>query len=199
MKKRRKKIESVVNGIRSKERVKNSGEVMTPLNIVWNMISLIPDEDWKNPNFPVLEPSCGNGNFVLYIIAKKISMGLSPLTACVTTFAVDICEDNINDTRQRIMNFLKQEKMMFCNGNYINFHKPVPKTLEKCNYILHYNIFQVEDTLEPAVINMLSNMPYYNKYKGMRKVNILDDNVRKHFENLIDKEDSCEQNLCLHI
>ena len=56
--------------IKSKERVNKVGEVFTPMILVDEMIKRLPNEVWqKNKEF--LEPSCGNGNFLVAILKKK--------------------------------------------------------------------------------------------------------------------------------
>lgn len=57
--------------IKSKERVRNHGEVYTPANIVCNMCDLIPGEIWQDINAKFLEPCCGNGNILAEIAKRK--------------------------------------------------------------------------------------------------------------------------------
>ena len=88
--------------VKSKERQTAHGEVFTPAFLVEKMLNLIPDEVWNDPNKTILEPSCGNGNFVEAIIARKIRSGSSLRQALSTTFGIDILRDNIEECRRRI-------------------------------------------------------------------------------------------------
>jgi hypothetical protein len=94
--------------VKSKERVSEHGEVFTPSHIVLDMIALIPDSVWSDKSHVCLEPTCGNGNFVVEIIKKKISCGLTVEEACNTTFGMDIQADNILECRHRILEVCKQ-------------------------------------------------------------------------------------------
>lgn len=189
----------VINGVRSKERVRDQGEVMTPLPTVMEMIGLIPDKEWKKHYFPILEPSCGNGNFVVGAIAKKIQMGLSAANACATTFAVDICLDNVKETRQRVLELLSGKEFHVIDGFSLKFNKRSKPQLKLCNYILHYNIFRVEDTLGPDVLKSIEIMPFYNRYGKMRGP-FLPATERKLFNDSVDAGTTdYEQNICLHI
>ena len=66
------------------------------------MLALVPDDVWNDPTKTFLEPSCGNGNFVVAIIQKKINHGSTVEQAIRTTFGVDILLDNIMECRSRI-------------------------------------------------------------------------------------------------
>ena len=49
--------------VKSKERIRDVGEVFTPTVVVEKMLNLFPDDAWgKDKNW--LEPTCGNGQFV---------------------------------------------------------------------------------------------------------------------------------------
>lgn len=158
--------------IKSKERVKNLGEVFTPDNIVQEMISLISDIEWDKT---VLEPTCGTGNFIVCIIDKKLEIGMTPLDALNTTWGLDICKDNIKETRDRVLKKI--------------YNKLSHKEFKSAVCIIHYNIFQVSDTLE--ILEKLIDLPFYEnskkKYntKGIKK--ILDFDFESAFGNNIFK------------
>lgn len=92
--------------IKSKERVKKFAEVYTPDYIVKNMCDLIPKDVWDNIASTFLEPACGNGNFLVEILARKydrckdVRDGLVALSSVV---GVDIQEDNCAETRERLL------------------------------------------------------------------------------------------------
>ncbi len=91
--------------VKNKKRVSEYGEVFTAEREVKSMCDLIPADVWKNIDSTFLEPSCGNGNFLVEIFSRK-------LTRCRTTdealralkgiYAVDLLPDNIAESRNRL-------------------------------------------------------------------------------------------------
>lgn len=92
--------------IKSKQRVKDFAEVFTPSHIVKDMCDLIPDSAWDNIESTFLEPSCGNGNFLVEIYKRKLKLckderdGLKALASMV---GIDIQPDNCEECRKRLM------------------------------------------------------------------------------------------------
>lgn len=80
---------------RSKERIKKGGEVFTPAWLVNEMIDKL-EIDWSNPPMDktFLDPTCGNGNFLVALAERGI-----PLK---NIYGVDLMEDNVVLTKQRI-------------------------------------------------------------------------------------------------
>lgn len=56
----------------SKERVIAYGEVFTPHHIVKNMCDVLPASVYESPYKRVLEPSCGEGVFLLEVLSRKL-------------------------------------------------------------------------------------------------------------------------------
>ena len=102
--------------IKSKERVAENGEVFTPRNIVKDMLDL---DGVKEYSFLIdktfLEPACGDGNFLIQIIARKLMAVLGnsetfdiDVARCLASiYGVDIANDNINESRERMLNAVK--------------------------------------------------------------------------------------------
>jgi len=89
--------------IKSKERVRDAGEVFTPDFLVEQMLDLFPEDAWgKEKNW--LEPTCGNGQFIVGVLNRKIKKGTGLLQALNTTFGMDIMRDNVSECRTRILN-----------------------------------------------------------------------------------------------
>lgn len=58
--------------VKSSERVRDLGEVYTPSWMVVEMLNLLPKETWTtHPSATFLEPSCGDGNFVVAVLERK--------------------------------------------------------------------------------------------------------------------------------
>lgn len=87
--------------IKSKERVKDVGEVFTPDFLVEQMLNQFPEDAWQeDKNW--LEPTCGNGQFILGILRRKLAHGHDLMAALNTTFGVDIMCDNVRECHMRI-------------------------------------------------------------------------------------------------
>ena len=93
------------------ERRKGSGgsqEFYTPFKLVKHMGDKISEDKWSDINADFLEPSMGNGQFVVYIIYNKIMHGSTWYEALQHTWGVELLEDNVRETHQRIHNLLEQ-------------------------------------------------------------------------------------------
>ncbi|MHB1841558.1 MAG: hypothetical protein ACYCO4_00325 [Sulfobacillus sp.] len=101
--------------VKSSERVRDLGEVFTPNTIVQEMLDLLPAEVWAvHPASTFLEPACGDGNFLVAILGRKLERiteeharhrlpaGATPeaaqfhaLAAVASIYAVDISVENV--------------------------------------------------------------------------------------------------------
>lgn len=91
--------------IKSKTRVKKYGEVFTPDFIVRQMCDMLPDDAWSDIDKTFLEPSCGNGNFLVEILARKLKMASDErdvLRCYRSIYGIDIQEDNVKEARGRM-------------------------------------------------------------------------------------------------
>lgn len=89
-----------------KDRRKGSGgtqEFFTPYSIVKRMADKVPKDYWADPDRIFLEPSMGNGQFVIYIIWNRIQHGIDWKTALETCYGVELMEDNVYETHGRII------------------------------------------------------------------------------------------------
>ena len=105
--------------IKSRKRVREFAEVFTNEREVKAMCDLIPQEVWDNIESTFLEPTCGNGNFLVEIYARKLKKcknerdGLKALTSIV---GLDIQEDNVIESRNRLKE-MYLAKFPNANGN----------------------------------------------------------------------------------
>ena len=106
--------------IRSRKNVRDKGEVFTPFAIVEKMLELIPEAAWKDPEYVFLEPTCGNGQFLVKILEKRLSVGIPLETALNTIIAMDISSENILESHQRIYEICAKEliKMKLSKEEY---------------------------------------------------------------------------------
>lgn len=94
--------------IKSRKRVRDHGEVFTPSHIVKDMCDLIPEEAWTIES-KFLEPTCGNGNFLVEIYARKLALCKDVrqgLKALGSIYGIDIMQDNVDESRSRLLTML---------------------------------------------------------------------------------------------
>jgi len=87
---------------RTVERVQATGEVFTPCALVVEMLQYC-DLDLLAPGKTVLDPACGDGQFL--VAAKWIKVhhhGMSETDALKDLFGVDIMRDNVDLCRRRL-------------------------------------------------------------------------------------------------
>lgn len=88
--------------IKSKNRVRELGEVFTSNREVNAMLDLIPN---ITIDTTFLEPACGNGNFVVEIMKRKFDLCKKKsdyIRALESVVAIDIMADNIQECKQRV-------------------------------------------------------------------------------------------------
>lgn len=91
---------------RSRERIIKNGEVFTPECIIEEMVKNIPDKDWANPAKTFLDPNCGNGQILCYILKRRLAAGVSKKDAISTMFGIELMKDNTDLCRQRLAEIL---------------------------------------------------------------------------------------------
>lgn len=97
--------------IKSKERVNKFGEVFTPSNIVNDMLDLIPN---LNISQTFLEPACGNGNFLIEILSRKLLLCKNDndiIRSYASIYGIDIQEDNVIEARKRMLDMLPSDNL----------------------------------------------------------------------------------------
>lgn len=95
--------------VKSKERVKNHAEVYTPEHIINEMLDLIPIDTWDDIDATFLEPSAGNGNFVVKILERKLARCTTTdekLRALKSIYAVELLPDNLAEMKARMREIL---------------------------------------------------------------------------------------------
>ena len=80
---------------RTKDRIKQTGEVFTPLPLVDEILDKLPPEIFTDPTKTFIDPSCGNGNFLVQVIQRKHDNGSTWTHALHTTYGIDLMPDNI--------------------------------------------------------------------------------------------------------
>lgn len=117
----KKKSFSVKKGIKSRDRVRNRGEVFTELREINNILDLTADAHRNYKDQRILEPACGNGNFLVVILERRLAdikkaikkknqddTEFAILTALSTMYGVDIMPDNIKECHDRLMTIIEK-------------------------------------------------------------------------------------------
>jgi len=91
--------------MRSEKRKKELGEVFTPPELVNTLLELdkLPQEELLNPDKTIGDiTGCGNGNFLVEVLRRRMEAGISHKDALQTLYGVDIMQDNIDECKQRL-------------------------------------------------------------------------------------------------
>lgn len=130
---------------KSKERVREHGEVFTAEREVKAMCDLVKDETVRIDS-RFLEPACGDGNFLAEILKRKLAVvrkkyGKSPLDyeknsllAASSIYGVDILQDNVTACRARMFDIWNTEYTAVCKKECDD------QTREAVRFILSRNI-----------------------------------------------------------
>jgi hypothetical protein len=127
--------------VESEYRKRNYGEVRTPSYIVKEMLDLLPEKKWAEKDLIFLEPTCGNGQFLVQAVARKMDAGLTPEEAVNTTFGLEILKDNVEESRLRVLEVVLERLKKQKKG-------PQTDRTERIAAIICHNIFKVKDSLE---------------------------------------------------
>ena len=105
--------------MKSKKRIKQTGEVFTPDWLAREVINKSPLELWTDAANTMIDPACGSGNFLVEIYKKKVANGSSPLQALRTLYGVDIMPDNIQECRKRLLHLSRDKTKLFLDPEAI--------------------------------------------------------------------------------
>ena len=95
---------SYMGGVeRDQLRVKATGEVFTPTELVREMLEQIPIDQFTDPAKTFLDNSCGDGQFLGEVLIRKIENGSTFEQALSTTYGVDLMIDNVDLCRDRLL------------------------------------------------------------------------------------------------
>ena len=108
-------------GIKSRTRVRERGEVFTELREINNILDLTADAHRNYKDQRILEPACGNGNFLVVILERRLNdikksfkkndqdgTEFAILTALSTMYGVDIMPDNIRECHDRLRTIIEK-------------------------------------------------------------------------------------------
>ena len=167
-----------MDGIKSKERVQEHGEVFTPDSIVNDMLDLVDKEldktnIWEYIRKTYLEPSCGNGNFLIRILDRKLESvqrlpkeqwELGLVQAVASIYGVDIQQDNVLESRKRMLKLIKEGSV------------DVLELKGKQKQEFHFEKFDLKPELETVIKFILDkNIHHGNCLTGNKCINHIDE------------------------
>jgi type I restriction-modification system DNA methylase subunit len=88
---------------RDRLRVKATGEVFTPTELVREILEQIPVEQFTDPSKTFLDNSCGDGQFLGEVLIRKMENGSSFEQALQTIYGVDLMPDNVKLCQDRLL------------------------------------------------------------------------------------------------
>ena len=130
---------------KSKERVREHGEVFTAEREVKAMCDLVKDET-ERIDSRFLEPACGDGNFLAEILTRKLEVvkrkykkstldyEKNAVLAISSVYGVDIMQDNVLACRDRLFKLWDKEYKSVCKKDCND------QTREAVKFILTKNI-----------------------------------------------------------
>ena len=88
---------------RTQARVKATGEVFTPTELVREMLEQIPIDQFQDPAKTFLDNSCGDGQFLGEVLIRKMENGSTFEQALQTIYGVDLMPDNVKLCQDRLL------------------------------------------------------------------------------------------------
>jgi len=149
----------MVSQIKSKERVKELAEVYTNEREVNAMLDLTKEISYQIGT-KYLEPACGNGNFLIKILERKLEtvklkysesslkdFEFYILRSLSTMYGIDICPENVEETKQRLYTYIKSFYDLNKGSSIYSLG-----FFESIHYILNKNILRGDTINEPEFI-----------------------------------------------
>jgi hypothetical protein len=87
---------------RSNERIDETGEVFTPIELCRKMVSEIPEKVLINPESTFLDNSAGNGNFLIALKEELLKYHDQEHILNHMIYAVELMEDNHKELCERL-------------------------------------------------------------------------------------------------
>lgn len=124
---------------RSDERVRQNGECFTPTDLVVEMLSQLPPESFLDSTKTYLDPSCGDGQFLVAAKWAKMFCGASLEQALSTIYGVELNADNAEVCRKRLLD------------GHEEFRHIVEKNIVVADFLTYHGRF---DGSDPQLLTM---------------------------------------------
>lgn len=132
--------------VKSKQRVADHGEVFTAEREVKAMCDLVADECLRIDS-RFLEPACGDGNFLVEILSRKLAVVKSKykksaydyernaILALTSIYGVDLLADNAASCRNRLFDLWNEEYTLNCKKDSSDEVRNTARVILKCNIV----------------------------------------------------------------
>ena len=169
--------------IKSKQRVADHGEVFTDDKEVGAMCDLVIEETQRIDS-RFLEPACGDGNFLIEILKRKLNIVKKKyrksnydyerfsLLALGSIYGVELLEDNAKACRERLFKYWEKQYKQACKKDYDE------NTINSAKFILTRNIDDNGRDIEQPIIFSEWTLPF-NDARMQRKDYTLDELVNR--------------------
>lgn len=168
--------------IKTRARVRELAEVYTHEREVRAMLDLAP-EAFDSIDSKFLEPACGSGNFVEEILRRKLAgIRFSAigdvneyehrlLRAVASIYALDICAENVFETRERLLAEVRSHYY-----NDANTIEPTEEFVRALRAILTSNVLRADFLAEASTLELIDYRPAVGQ-RFMRKWSVLDESA----------------------
>jgi hypothetical protein len=119
-------------------RVKEFGEVFTPPELVNEILDKLPEKIWEDPTKTWLDPTCGNGAFLVEIQNRLLKHHKPSHILNDMLYGVDIQEDNAYECIIKLYNIKNTKRI-----DVINTKKDMISVSQDNNYILGEGIISL--------------------------------------------------------
>lgn len=102
---------------RDDDRTKTTGEIFTPAQLVEEILGIFPQDMFSNETKTFLDPTCGDGQFLVSALIIKMQNGISHEVALSTIFGVDIMIDNCLECISRLYLIPKEDIKILMNDD----------------------------------------------------------------------------------
>lgn len=146
--------------VKSKKRVRDKGEVFTNEREVNAMLDLVKQET-ERIDSRFLEPACGNGNFLIEILRRKLEVVKSRykksqweyekngLIAVMSCYGVDIMPDNVLECQNRLFEYFEKEYKSLFKKNIKQEYLDIVKFVLSKNILCGNALSMKTSTNEP--------------------------------------------------
>ena len=93
------------------EAIKNRGEVFTPSTLVNQMLDKLPPELFTDKSKTFLDNSCGNGQFLISVLKRKLANGINKRDALKSIYGVEIDPHNTKECQERLLDGSESEEL----------------------------------------------------------------------------------------
>lgn len=117
---------------RSEERIYETNEVFTPMELCFEMIDLyISIDDLKNPKSTFIDPAAGNGNFLVALKERLMQYHTEEYVLNSMIYAVELMEDNHREMCERLGVSVDHPHIICADSTKYDFSFGEPQGIEK--------------------------------------------------------------------